>query len=221
VGNNAADDVRLHGLRTILPALLAAACSSTGTDGSVRARAVREARGIRLLFRSDGAGAQGVAPRLRADRGRLEEIAVAPDRRAVSALWTGAGGTVRCDFPYAGGRTLAEGDAEESRPFEYLFLDEAGARVEARLAVPVVRFVPLRVTVPRPPATILFPGRPPIAVAAEGATLELPADDDGALAEGVWEVRVLDEAGGAWRFLVGVDADGGLSAVSGVVRNWG
>lgn len=205
----------------LLPLLLLAACAASRGQGPlVVAHATRESGGIRVHFRRMESGTAGHFPDLDAEGGRLVEIAVSPDRLCVGALWLEPRGRLRCTFPYGGAAEIPAQEAEACGETEYVLFEEGDVSVRVRLPTlcALRPAVPLIVEAPAG-STLRFAERRAESV-AERMALPLPRDGEGALQEGEWEAVLLTPGGRECRFLLGVDADGTLSATTGFVRKW-
>ncbi len=200
--------------------LLLPACASV----DVHVAACRDGDGIRACFRRARPGTAGYTAKLSADAGELAEVTHSPDRLSVSVHWKGARGKLRCAFPYGGTGELIAGEETGSTRVEYVFLDEEGIRVRAHLpaACPMRAGIGLDIEVPasRLPATLSVDGVPATVLARPRTPWTLVLAEDGLLSERdlVCTIRCAD--GSERLFLVGIDADGTPSAVTGTVRNW-
>lgn len=200
-------------------AILLGACAS---GPPVRVQAALEGDAVRVAFRRTEPGSAGHLARLEADGGRLEEVVHSPDRLTVSVLWREAEGALRCSFAYGGEASYPAGGPASDEEVLYVFLDEAGARVTARLpgANPVRPALPLDVQLPPALLPALLDGRA-LREPRTRVLLPLPVDADGALVEGD-SVVVLETAGGGRReLLLGIDPDGTPTATTGYVRRLG
>jgi hypothetical protein len=211
----------------MLLVLLAGCVTGPGRGPPVRVTAARDADGIRVQFRRlGGQGSVENTARLDADGGRIDEVVHSPDRLTVSVLWRAPVGTLQCSFPYGGvGRFRAE-TSVDSRAVEYVFLSAEGvevvSQVPAGCTMQPFLLLHIQVAPDHLPGSLHVPGGPTVALEREETSfrLALPRDGTGGLVEGDLEL-VLRTANGDQRlFLVGIDADGTPSAITGFVRNW-
>jgi hypothetical protein len=185
-------------------------------------QAAREDGALRIAFRRMEAGSAGHPARLEADGGRLEEVVHSPDRLTVSTLWREPLGELRCSFAYGGSASHPAGAEAPDETVEYVFLDEEGVQVTARLplANPVRPVLPLEVTL----APALLPAlldRTRLDAPLSRVAFPLPLDPDGALLAGDSVVVIRTAGGGRREFLVGVDPDGTPTATTGYIRRIG
>jgi len=165
-------------------------------------------------------------PKLTASGGTLREIAIAPDLRAVSALWLAPRGRLRCLFAPASAAEVGPDVKTAPGGVDYVFFEEPGLRVTAQLATGCLLRPAIDLQVD------LDPGLAP-------ARLEMPGGAVRKLGAGASRVRValginrrrvlraedarftvVDASGGRHPFLLGVDDDGTPTATVGYVRNW-
>jgi len=202
-------------------------CVSTGpVSPDVVVSAAREAAGVRVCFSFTGDREMDRPPKLSASGGSLREIAIAPDLRAVSALWVAPRGRLRCLFAPASAAEIGPEVNAAPGGVDYVFLDEPGLRVTAQLATGCLLRPAIELQVD------LDPGLAP-------ARLEMPGGAVRRLGRGASRVRVVlgmdrrrvlnaedarftvvDASGGLHPFLIGVDLDGTPTATVGYVRNW-
>ncbi len=203
--------------------VLLAACQSV----PVTVGSSPERDGVRVFFRRDlteRGGRREELARLSADGGRLTGIVHSPDGTAVSALWLGGAGAVTCRFP-GGGAGRFEGDPGPDDPVEYVFLEERGASVTARLArnCPLTATLTLTVRLKKAllPATLAMPGGArEITETETRVAFSIPRNRDRLLGGDHW-LRLNAAHGRRFSFAIGIDPDGTPAAVHGYVRNWG
>ena len=173
------------------------------------------ASGVRVYFRRTEAGTGGSPARLEAEHGTLRDVVHAPDGLGVSVVWANPGGVLRCGFPYGGEGEYRAGGPLEKGVVRYVYVHEDGVRVTGRLpkGCPLQPEVELRVE----PADATIETETEGIVTATG--FRPPRDERGMLRKGVYRLFVVT---GQRRvpFLLGIDADGIVAALSGYVENW-
>jgi len=202
-------------------------CVTTGrVSPFVVASAAREAGGLRVCFRFTRDREPERPPQLEASGGTLRAIAIAPDLRAVSALWVAPRGRLRCLFPPASaGERDASAEAREGT-VEYVFLEEPGLRVTAQLAKACLLRPAIELQVDLDPALaparLELPGGTvrPIGGGTSRVRVALSMDRRKVLRAKDARFTVVDASGGRHPFLLGVDDDGTPTATVGYVRNW-
>jgi len=182
-----------------------------------------ERDGVRVFFRRDLPERGERLARLSADGGRLTGIVHSPDGTAVSALWIGGAGTVTCRFP-GGGAGRFEGDAGPDDAVEYVFLEERGASVTARLSrnCPLTATLMLTVRLEEAllPATLEMPGGARKITGTETrVAFSIPRIRDRLVGGDHW-LRLNAAHGRRFSFAICIDPDGTPAAVHGYVRNW-
>ncbi len=200
------------------------ATESRPVSGEVRTAAHED--GTRVWVRLGQENRRLDKPRVTVTAGSVANLAVSPDRRTVSLLWKDPAGSLLCVFPIYGAIAVPASARPAPRWVEYVLLREAGVEVTARLPAQVPMTGRLSVQIQLParalPARFHFADRRSIPLSREktDVTLEFETDAQGFLLEAD-TTGIIHTANGAehW-FLVGVDADGSIAAVTGFVRRW-
>jgi len=207
--------------------LALAACTKTSSRVAPADTAVVRGRdGVRVWVRLRQPNRTLHRPRVEVEQGAVEELAVAPDRRAVGFFWRAPGGLLRCRFPVYGIVTVGADEAADPRWATYVWLQEPGIEVTTRLPAqtPLAGVVPIdiRLEERQLPARLWVKDKP-IVHLERGSTrvrFELPTDEDGVLLPGDTAGIIHTVSGAEYWFLVGVDEDGSIAATTGFVRNW-
>jgi len=204
--------------------VFAAACQAVPVE--VRAAPAPDGGGGLLVwFARDAGGPPEHVADVAATGGRILDEIQSPDRRSVAVAWKDPAGVLTCSFPYNSGDGRFEaGGPVDTRSIRYVFLDRNGARVIGSVprGCPLVSRVGLDVSLDEAllPATLLLPGSAavPLREAHSRVHLSLPRDERGGLRAGDLLLVLKTAAGTSCPFVIAVDHDGVIAAVSGYLE---
>ena len=203
--------------------LLVAACQAVPVE--VRAAPAPDGAGVWVWFSRDAGGPPEHLADVEATGGRILDAIQSPDRRSVAVVWTRPAGVLTCSFPYNSGDGRFEAGAPvDARRIRYVFLERDGVRVTGSVprGCPLVTRVGLDLLLDQAllPATLLLPGREAVVFreVRSRVPLLLPRDERGGLLDGDLLLLLRTASGTSFPFVIAVDHDGVIAAVSGYLE---
>ena len=201
--------------------LLLAACQAAPVE--VRAAPADEG-GVAVWFARASGGPKEHVPIVEASGGRIADTIAAPNRRSVAVIWVDPAGRLDCSFPYnSGDASYLAGSPTDARRIRYVFLERRGVRITGSVAraCPIVSRLRLEVRLDASllPARILSPRSVKTVVEMEAVvSVELPRDKQGGLVAGDLALLLQPAKGASIPFVISVDRDGVVAAVSGYLE---